>query len=141
MSLKASFATVLRAVRGQRNVSQRDFADTISRTYLSKLETGRSSVTLDKLEQLSERLGLSPLTLLALTISESTGQSSAELIEKLCLEIRGLAAKDGVRPLNSSTPPRLEAESPQPTTQMRHLTCKCRTAAVPAAQAELVFVD
>lgn len=56
MSLKSSFAVVLRALRSKRNISQRDFADTTSRTYLSKLEAGRSSVTLDKLEQLSERL-------------------------------------------------------------------------------------
>lgn len=68
MTLKASFAKVLRALRAKRNISQREFADTTSRTYLSKLEAGKSSITLDKLQQLSDRLGLSPLTLLTLTI-------------------------------------------------------------------------
>ncbi|MNJ58229.1 helix-turn-helix protein [compost metagenome] len=53
MALKSSFAVVLRALRSKRNISQREFADTTSRTYLSKLESGKSSVTLDKLEQLS----------------------------------------------------------------------------------------
>ncbi|WP_262925933.1 hypothetical protein [Pseudomonas chlororaphis] len=41
---------------------------------MSKLETGKSSITLDKLDQLSERLELSSLTLLTLTPSKSTGQ-------------------------------------------------------------------
>nr|WP_317620545.1 helix-turn-helix transcriptional regulator [Pseudomonas chlororaphis] len=55
-------------------IPQRGFGDVTSRTYLSKLETGKSSITLDKLDQLSERLELSPLPLLTLTPSKSTGQ-------------------------------------------------------------------
>lgn len=89
MTLKASFATVPRALPAKRNISQREFADTTSRTYLSRLEAGKSSITLDKLQQLSDRLGPSPLTLLTLTISESTGESTTELVNKLCGEIRG----------------------------------------------------
>lgn len=109
MTLKASFATVLRALRAKRNISQREFADTTSRTYLSKLEAGKSSITLDKLQQLSDRLGLSPLTLLTLTISESTGESTTELVNKLCGEIRGLASKG-----EPQTPPPLTPKPPTP---------------------------
>lgn len=74
MSLKAPFAVVLRTLRGVRNISQRDFGDT-SRTFLSKLEGARASITLDKLEQVSQRLDLSPLTLLTLTLQEQTGKN------------------------------------------------------------------
>ncbi len=56
MSLKSSFATVLKTLRSKRNISQRNFGDT-SRTYLSKLEGGHCSITLDKLDQLSQRAG------------------------------------------------------------------------------------
>ncbi|MFK0344197.1 helix-turn-helix domain-containing protein [Pseudomonas asiatica] len=97
MTLKSSFANVLRAMRGMRNITQREFADTTSRTYLSKLEAGRSSITLDKLEQLSERLNLSPLAILTLTLSEHTGQSANELIATLRDEIRDLE-QDGCIP-------------------------------------------
>ena len=83
MTLKASFASVLRALRSKRNITQRDFADTTSRTYLSKLELGKSSITLDKLGQVSRRLELSPITLLTLTLSEETGKPPSELISKL----------------------------------------------------------
>lgn len=96
MSLKSSFAVVLRALRSKRNISQRDFADTTIRTYLSKLEAGRSSVTLDKLEQLSERLGLTPLALLALTVSEDTGEPASLLVAKLGEEIRILERQVGL---------------------------------------------
>ena len=102
MSLKTSFANVLRALRSKRHISQRDFADTTSRTYLSKLELAKSSITLDKLDQISRRLDLSPLTLLTLTLSEETHSSVAELITQMRREmvelqegggLQGLAAK------------------------------------------------
>ncbi|WP_367237322.1 helix-turn-helix transcriptional regulator [Pseudomonas sp. Rh2] len=95
MSLKSSFSIVLRALRSKRNITQRDFGDT-SRTFVSKLEGGKSSLTLDKLDQVSQRLELSPLTLLTLTLSLNTGKSSAELIEQLRLEIENLDGDGGV---------------------------------------------
>ncbi|MEN5033882.1 helix-turn-helix transcriptional regulator [Pseudomonas sp. TWI929] len=102
MSLKSSFAIVLRALRSQRKITQRDFGDT-SRTFLSKLEGGKSSLTLDKLEQVSQRLEVSSLTLL--TLSLESGKSSAELIDDIRLEIESLERDGGL--------PRLE-EAPHP---------------------------
>lgn len=95
MTLKTSFATVLKAIRNKRNISQRDFGDT-SRTYLSKLEGARSSITLDKLDQVSQRLGLSPLTLMTLTLSAETGKPATDLISHLRLEIESLAHDGGM---------------------------------------------
>ncbi|WP_338744554.1 helix-turn-helix transcriptional regulator [Pseudomonas putida] len=95
MSLKSSFAIVLRALRSQRKITQRDFGDT-SRTFLSKLEGGKSSLTLDKLEQVSQRLGVSSLTLLTLTLGLESGRSSAELIDDLRLEIENLERDGGL---------------------------------------------
>lgn len=96
MTLKASFASVLRALRSKRNITQRDFADTTSRTYLSKLELGKSSITLDKLDQVSRRLELSPLTLLTLTLSEETGKPALDLVSQLRAEIISLKEDDGL---------------------------------------------
>lgn len=76
MTLKCSFANVLRAVRNKK-VTQSDFANT-SRTYLSKLEQGKSSITLDKLAQISIRLDLNPMTLFILTLSENSGEPVPE---------------------------------------------------------------
>ncbi|MGO3984248.1 helix-turn-helix transcriptional regulator [Pseudomonas sp. SAS7] len=95
MSLNSSFAIVLRALRSQRKITQRDFGDT-SRTFLSKLEGGKSSLTLDKFEQVSQRLEVSSLTLLTLTLSLESGKSSAELIDDLRLEIESLERDGGL---------------------------------------------
>lgn len=101
MSLKSSFAIVLRALRCKRNLSQRDFGDT-SRTFLSKLEGARSSLTLDKLEQVSQRLELSPLTLLTFTLSQESGKSVVELIDDLRSEIEGLECDGGIPGLDEA---------------------------------------
>jgi len=101
MTLKASFASVLRALRSKRNITQRDFAETTSRTYLSKLELGKSSITLDKLDQVSQRLELSPLTLLTLTLSEEHGVPTSRLIHGLRTELTELEHDGGLPELRA----------------------------------------
>lgn len=100
MSLKTSFASVLKAVRQKRNVTQNDFADTASRTYLSKLELGKSSITLDKLDQISRRLDLSPLTILALTLSEDAKEPVNALLSRVQAELAALQKDGGMHGLN-----------------------------------------
>lgn len=104
MSLKTSFASILRTVRSKRNISQRDFGSTASRTYLSKLESARCSITLDKLEQISQRLELNPLTLLTLTLSEESGKSAVDLIRQVESEIHALSWEQGEQALASEQP-------------------------------------
>ena len=79
-----------------------------SRTFLSKLEGGKSSLTLDKLEQVSQRLGVSSLTLLTLltlTLGLESGRSSAELIDGLRLEIENLQREGGLTSLGERPHP------------------------------------
>lgn len=138
MTLKTSFASVLRALRSKRNITQRDFADTTSRTYLSKLELGKSSITVDKLEQVSERLGLSPLTLLTLTLSEDSGQPAKDLISKLSTELADLQRDGGLAGLKISVNVAEDARAPAAQRKSR----AARRAVVPTSlQAELAFVD
>ncbi|MFF7061394.1 helix-turn-helix domain-containing protein [Pseudomonas sp. NPDC008258] len=138
MSLKSSFASVLRAVRSVRNLSQSGFGDVTSRTYLSKLETGKSSITLDKLDQLSERLELSPLTLLTLTLSESTGQPAQELIVKLRSELEDLQQSGGLSDLRV---PAWECPAARPKSLPAHKPRRPQSPPSSALQAELSFMD
>lgn len=138
MTLKASFASVLRALRSKRNITQRDFADTTSRTYLSKLELGKSSITLDKLEQVSERLGLSPLTLMTLTLSEYTGEPANDLISKLGAELTDLQRDGGLSGLKLTV--NVAREAPTPAAHRRPRAS--RGAVLPTSlQTELAFID
>ncbi|WP_375233045.1 helix-turn-helix domain-containing protein [Pseudomonas sp. LS-2] len=74
-------------MRKARGLSQKDLAEVSSRTYVSKLERGQSSPTLEMMATLSAPLGLSPLTLVAVTISAETGQPIRSLISRLEEEI------------------------------------------------------
>lgn len=137
MTLKASFASVLRALRSKRNITQREFADTTSRTYLSKLELGKSSITLDKLEQVSERLGLSPLTLLTLTLSEDTAQPVTDLISILRSQLAELHRNGGLSGLKISGSYARESFPPEAQRRPQGKS----TGVSNALQAELAFMD
>ena len=57
----------IRRLRQERGLSQEDLADEIGvhRTYMGGVERGERNLTLRSLERLAERLGVSPLSLLA----------------------------------------------------------------------------
>jgi transcriptional regulator with XRE-family HTH domain len=87
MSIKASVATMLKAIRKAHGLSQRDLAEVSSRIYVSKLQRGQSSPTLEMMATLSAPLGLSPLTLVAVTIGAETSQPIRSLIRRMEKEI------------------------------------------------------
>ncbi|MFG0916460.1 helix-turn-helix domain-containing protein [Pseudomonas sp. CJQ_11] len=65
MELKQAFGQALRKTRSARGLTQEDFADVSSRTYMSTLERGIKSPTLDKLVEIAARMDVHPLSLLA----------------------------------------------------------------------------
>ena len=92
MSIKTAVATVLKALRRARGLSQKDLAEVSSRTYVSKLERAQSSPTLEMMATLSTPLGVSPLTLVAITIGTDTGQPIRSLMRRLEAEVAELTA-------------------------------------------------
>lgn len=90
MSLKTAFASVLKAMRNSRGLTQKHLSEASSRTYLSKLERGQSSLTLDKLYALSQTLELSPLTLVAITLGTENREPLYDLINRLEIELLDL---------------------------------------------------
>jgi transcriptional regulator with XRE-family HTH domain len=69
--LANNFAEALRFIRKSKGLSQEDFGDTSSRTYVSSLERGMKSPTLGKIDDLAETLGVHPLTLLTIAYLRS----------------------------------------------------------------------
>lgn len=65
MELKKAFGQALKALRTSRQLTQEDFSQVSSRTYLSTLERGLKSPTLEKVEELASVIGVHPMTLLA----------------------------------------------------------------------------
>ncbi|WP_087500908.1 helix-turn-helix domain-containing protein [Pseudomonas sp. SID14000] len=64
MELKQAFGQALRKTRAARGLTQEDFADVSSRTYMSTLERGIKSPTLDKLVEIAAKMDVHPLSLL-----------------------------------------------------------------------------
>lgn len=91
MSLKTAFAFTLKATRAFRGLSQMHLAQVSSRTYISKLERGQCSPTLEMITALSNPLSLSPLTLIALTLGAESGQPVKSLVTRLERELSELA--------------------------------------------------
>ena len=67
METKIAFGLALKKIRKDKGLTQEDFGDVSSRTYLSTLERGMKSITLEKLNSLAQVLGVHPLSLLLLT--------------------------------------------------------------------------
>jgi transcriptional regulator with XRE-family HTH domain len=134
MSLKKAFASVLKAMRATRTLSQKNLAEVSSRTYISKLERGQCSPTLEMITSLSSPLRVSPLTLIALTIGAESGQSIKTLVSRLESELTELASAGVLDnldiPLATSPTQKQNASSP-----------KTKYPASSFQQAELCFAD
>jgi len=81
MKLGEALAIAIKATRKVRGLTQEDFGVVSSRTYLSSLERALKSPTIDKLEEISGVLNVSPATLLlvatALKMRDDGGQEAA----------------------------------------------------------------
>ncbi|WP_346797993.1 helix-turn-helix transcriptional regulator [Halomonas sp. Bachu 37] len=64
MESKQAFGAALQRLRRVKKLSQEDFSNVSSRTYLSTLERGLKTPTLGKVEELAEVMGIHPLSLL-----------------------------------------------------------------------------
>jgi transcriptional regulator with XRE-family HTH domain len=64
MELKQAFATALRNTRIRTKHTQEDFSVVSSRTYISTLERGMKSPTLEKIDELAGTMAIHPLSLL-----------------------------------------------------------------------------
>ncbi len=70
MSIKKAFGSALKKARIQKGLPQEDFAIVSSRTYISYLERGIKSPTLEKLDSIAKHLDIHPVSLLAFAYLE-----------------------------------------------------------------------
>jgi transcriptional regulator with XRE-family HTH domain len=90
MGLQKRFGEGLQRARKSRNLTQEDFSLVSSRTYLSTLERGLKSPTIEKLEQIAGVLGVHPLTLLTLAYLPHKSKDLDALFEQISEEIQSL---------------------------------------------------
>lgn len=87
-NINEAFGKALKLIRDYKEFTQEDFSDVSSRTYISTLERGLKSPTIEKIEAISELLDIHPLSLLTLAYSsKSDTKSINNLINKIKLEL------------------------------------------------------
>lgn len=94
MELKRSFGKMLCWLRGERGFTQEDFSIVSSRTYISSLERGIYSPTLEKLDDIASVMKVHPITLMIGTYALKEQRSVDELLSEVRsqLDDYGLAA-------------------------------------------------
>ncbi len=91
MELNEAFAKSLRHIRKQRGLTQEDFSTRSSRTYLSSLERGLKSPTIEKMEELASVMSVHPLTLLTAAYLTKEGLTGyLMLTERIEEELKNL---------------------------------------------------
>ena len=96
MSLRQSLATAIRTVRKKKGLTQEDFGVVSSRTYLSSLERGLKSPTIDKLEDIAGVLDVHPAAILLMAYAiqarpldrEGLIEEISEQTKILCVNLR-----------------------------------------------------
>lgn len=87
LELKRALGTVVRSYRLARDLPQEGLGP--SQPYISNLEAGRGSASLDKIEQMAEILAIHPLSLItAAYISSTVDLSADELLNQIREELK-----------------------------------------------------
>lgn len=88
MDIKVAFGLALKKARKFRNLTQEDFGIVSSRTYVSTVERGLKSITLEKLDEIATVVNLHPLSLVALAYLQTNNQVTLEdLINQITSEL------------------------------------------------------
>ena len=96
MTQKTSFATALKMTRKARGLSQEAFSEVSSRTYLSSLERGLKSPTLNKVAELCAVMEVHPLTLLTLAYA-ADGKAIDKVFGRVRDELNAVLASRPMR--------------------------------------------
>lgn len=88
MELSKAVGAALKEIRESRGLTQEDFVGVSGRTYLSEIERGLKSPTLEKLDQLAARMGIHPLELLVVCYAKRSALSQEEVISLLLERVK-----------------------------------------------------
>lgn len=93
--MRDAFAKALRSARKAHGFTQEDLAGVSSRTYVSILERGQKSPTLNKMNDIAEAMGIHLMSLIALTHMRHKSDHDLEaLLDKVRTEVRHIQQKD-----------------------------------------------
>ena len=95
MHLKEALAGALRGARAHQGLSYEELAGATHRTYVGKLEQARANTTLEKLDEISDYLGLDLLTMVTLVIAAQGDELPSEALQRTAMRIREFEMSGG----------------------------------------------
>lgn len=95
MTIRERFGRGLQHARKHLGLTQEDFSTVSSRTYLSSLERGIKSPTIDKLEHLASVLGVHPVALLAMAYihDQDEDEDEQKLLDQIRSDLRAMTGR------------------------------------------------
>ncbi|MND42845.1 helix-turn-helix protein [compost metagenome] len=86
LELKRAIGTSIKSYRLRRDIPQESLGP--SQPYISNLEAGRGSASIDKIEQMAEVLGVHPMSIIfASYLTSSKEASKDQLFERIRIEL------------------------------------------------------
>jgi transcriptional regulator with XRE-family HTH domain len=83
MSLRKAYGSALKFLRMHRESTQDALGQAADRSYISRLETGERSVTIDVSQDIAKALGVDPLSLLVLVYAAERRQTPKQVVSDL----------------------------------------------------------
>lgn len=90
MDINQAFGLALKELRVLKGKTQEDFAEVSSRTYISTLERGMKSPTIEKVDQIASELNINALSLMMLTYAKLNEKLISEMISDVEFELEKL---------------------------------------------------
>jgi transcriptional regulator with XRE-family HTH domain len=87
VTLLKRFGTGLQRARKSRNLTQEDFSEVSSRTYLSTLERGIKAPTITKIDEIATVIGVHPLSLIAYAYLPSCPAELDQFLRQIAAEV------------------------------------------------------
>lgn len=94
MEYRQALGLSLREIRMARGLSQESFVGVSGRTYISEIERGLKGITVEKVIELSELMGVHPLTLLLDSFSRFEEVTTARLLKQIAKEHKTLGGEE-----------------------------------------------
>lgn len=87
MGLLKRFGLGLQKARKRHKLTQEDFSEVSSRTYLSSLERGMKAPTITKIDQIATVIGIHPLSLIAYAYLPSSQAERDQFWARIAAEV------------------------------------------------------
>lgn len=87
MDINQAFGQALKELRMLRGKTQEDFSEVSSRTYISSLERGMKSPTIEKVDQLAKEMNVDPLAIMILSYANLRGEIIGEVINDVTSQL------------------------------------------------------